>query len=463
MAETKRIVVIGGGPGGYVAAIRAAQLGGQVTLIEKEAMGGTCVNRGCVPTKFLIQATGILQQVQQAKTFGISVGNVSVDFPEMMRQKQMAVVRLRSGIEYLMSKNKIKVFNGTGTLISPDKVKVKGKEETLVEADRIIIATGSVPVRPPINGVEDSGAITSDEILNLKGIPASLIIIGGGVIGIEFAQIFQRLKSKVSIVEMMPHILPSEDADIARILGDELNRNGIDIYRGARVNKVLAHNQGKKIVEFDTHEGKRQVEAECVLIAAGRKPYTEDSGIDSLGITLGKNNKISVNQYLETDINGIYAIGDVLGGSMLAHVAMAEGICAAENALGMHQEMAYRVVPRCVYSSPEVACVGLNESEAKSKYGNLKVGIFPLAANSRAKILHETSGFIKIIAESDYNQVLGVEIIGPQATELIAEAALALKMEATLEEITSTIHAHPTLSEAFVEAALNGDGRGINY
>ncbi len=463
MAETKRIVVIGGGPGGYVAAIRAAQLGGQVTLIEKESMGGTCVNRGCVPTKFLIHATGILQQVQQAKAFGISVAELSVNFPEMMRQKQLAVTRLKSGIEYLISKNKIKLVNGVGTIVSPDKVKVNGNEETIVDAGVIIIATGSVPAWPPIEGVKDSGAITSDEILDLKQIPTSLIIIGGGVIGIEFAQIFQRLNTKVTIVEMMPHILPSEDADIARMLSDELHRSGIDIYTGAKVNSVLAHNQEKKTVVFDTQEGKKEVEAECVLVATGRKPYIEGSGIDNLGIAPGKNDKISVNRYLETNVNGIYAIGDVLGGSMLAHVAMAEGICAAENALGKRQEMDYRVVPRCVYSSPEVACVGLTESEAKSRYGNLKVGVFPLLANSRAKILHETSGLIKVIAESDYNQVLGVQMIGPQATELIAEAALALKMEATLGEIASTIHAHPTLSEALVEAALNGEGMGINY
>ena len=459
----QRIAIIGGGPGGYVAAIRAAQLGAQVSLIEKDQLGGTCLNRGCVPTKYLIHATSIFRQAQLAHNFGIKISELSVDFPEMMKRKQAVIRQLQSGIEYLMDKNKIKVYQGTGTIFRPGKIRVTGETETLIEVDKIIIATGSEPASLPIEGASGKGVIFNSEGLELQLPPSSLIIIGGGVIGIEFAQIFQRLNTKVAIIEMMPNILPNEDIEITDVLAEELQAGGTGIYTGARVLNIGDTRGKKKTVTFETQNGSQELTAKIILMAVGRRPFIQDSGVTELGIASGKNGKIYVNNYLETNVPGIYAVGDVLGGSMLAHVAMAEGVCAAENAMGMTKEMNYNVIPRCVYASPEVAAVGLTEAEAKAKYSNIKVGNFPLVGNSKAVIIGETTGMVKIIAEAKYNQLLGVSIIGPHATELIAEAALAIKLEVTLDELIATIHAHPTLSEAIMEAGLNGEGRGIHY
>lgn len=466
MAEGKtRVVVIGGGPGGYVAAIRAAQMGGRVTLVEKDAMGGTCLNRGCVPTKFLIHATGILWQASHAKALGLTFGDATIDLARMMKQKGAVVDRLKSGVEYLMSKNRIEIARGAGSLLGQGRVAVAGGEQKTIEADRIIIATGSEPASIPVKGADGKGVIDSDEALSMTQYPGSITIIGGGVIGVEFAQILNRLKTKVTIIEMMPRILPMEDEEIGGVLHDLMRKEGIAIHVGARVTGISSGGSGTMSVSFEGKEGKKEVVSERVLMAVGRKPYVKGLNVEKAGLSLTKEGRIAVNSHMETSVKGIYAIGDVLGGSMLAHVAMAEGICASENAMGASRKMDYAVVPRCVYSSPEVAGVGLTEAEARARHGdkNVKIGRFPLVGNSKGVITDETSGMVKIVAESRYNQVLGLQMVGPHATELIAEAGLAIRLEATMEEIASTIHAHPTLSEAIAEASLAGVGRGLHY
>jgi dihydrolipoamide dehydrogenase len=465
MADAKkRVVVLGGGPGGYVAAIRAAQMGGRVTLVEKDAMGGTCLNRGCVPTKFLIHATDILWQANHAQEMGLSFGDATIDLARMMKRKEAIVDRLRSGVDYLMKKNRIEVVRGTGSLLGQGRVAVGGTQPKALDADRVIIATGSQPASIPVKGAGEKGVMNSNEVLSLTQYPASMTIIGGGVVGVEFAQILNRLGTRVTIVEMMPRILPGEDEEISSLLRDLMRKEGIEVYVNARVTAMRNGGPGKTSVLFGDGAGEKEVSSERVLVAVGRKPYVEGLGVEKLGMALTKEGRVAVDDHMETNVKGIYAIGDVLGRSMLAHVAMAEGICAAENAMGRARRMDYTVVPRCVYSSPEVAGVGLTEAEAKVRHGdgNVITGRFPFVGNSKGVITDETSGMVKIVAESRYRQVLGLQMIGPHATELIAEAGLAIRLEATMEEIASTIHAHPTLSEAIAEASLEGVGRGLH-
>jgi len=459
----KNIVIVGGGTGGYVAAIRAAQLGAQVTLIEKDTLGGTCVNRGCIPTKALLQSADILAKIRHAEAFGISVDKVSIDFSVITKRKEAVVKRLVDGVAYLMRKHRIKVIKGIGTLIDFKTVSILGENDK-INADSIVIATGSKASTVPIKGINESGVMTSDEALTMSQLPKSIVIIGGGVIGLEFAQIMHRLGGKVTIVEMMPQVLPTEDLEIANMLEDRLKKEGIEIFTGATVTSIKPDKQEGKVVSFTAKDDntERKIIGDKVLLAVGRRPYTDDLGVDKLGLVTD-NGRLVVNERMETNVPGVYAIGDVVGGLMLAHVAMNEGICAVENIMGAGRKIDYRAVPRCVYTTPEVAGVGLTEMEAKEEYGNIKVGRFPFTASGKALILNETAGMVKIIADAKYGGILGVHIIGPQATELIAEAVLGMRMEATLEDIASAIHAHPTLSEAMMEAALNAGGKTIHF
>lgn len=462
MSEIKnRIVVIGGGPGGYVAAIRAAQLGAQVTLIEKDKLGGTCLNRGCIPTKSLLQSVGMLWQIKKADAFGISVKHPSLDFAAVCRRKQSVVKQMVDGVGFLMRNNNITVISGIGTINGQGKVRVVSEEQKMIEADKIIIATGSEPASVPIEGINEEGVINSDEALTMEQLPKSMVIIGGGVIGLEFAQIFHRMNVKVAIIEMMPQILPTEDAEIAQTLKGILKGEGIDIYTNAKVRSIGTNEQGDKVVSLSAKEGEKTLVGNKVLIAVGRAPYKKDLGLERLSVALDRG-RIIVNKRMETNIKDIYAVGDVVGGAMLAHTAMAEGSCAAQNAVGMGVEMDYRAVPRCVYTSPEVAAVGLTEKEAKEKYDNVRVGKFPFGANGKALVLDETEGMVKFIVDAQYGQVLGVEIIGPHATEMIAEAVLGIQLEATFNDFAFAIHAHPTLSETVMEAALGVMGKSLH-
>jgi dihydrolipoamide dehydrogenase len=447
------VVVIGGGPGGYPAAIRASQLGAKVTIIEKDQFGGTCLNRGCIPTKALLQSAGTYKAAKEASIFGVNIGDAKVDFPAVMARKNTVVKQLVGGLGGILKSHGMKIVNGTGQIVDANTVKVAESGEE-IKADKIIIATGSVPTKVPIDGIEN--CITSDEALDLEKLPKSILIIGGGVIGMEFAQIMNQMDVKVTVVEMLPQILPTEDPEIAKGFAAIAQKEGIEIFTKTSVSKIEKKGK-KKVVTF----GDQTKDVELVLVAVGRSPYTEGLGLDKVGVDMEKG-FVKVNDYLETSVPGIYAIGDVIGNYMLAHVATSEGETAAMNVLGQQHRMCYRSVPRGVYTTPEVASVGMTEQEAKDKYGDLQIGRFPFVGCGKALVINETEGLIKIIADKKYGEVLGVSILGPHATDLINEAALAIKMEATFEEIAHTIHAHPTIAESMMEAALDVDAKAIH-
>lgn len=457
--KNKKIVIIGGGPGGYVAAIRSAQLGCTTTLIEKDKLGGTCLNRGCIPTKVLLQSAETLMTVKEAKHHGIVTGEASVDFAAVMARKTSVVDGLVRGVHGLMAKNRITVIKGTGIILDSRKVVVKetGKEIT---ADEVIIATGSLSASLPIKGKDSDAVIDSDAALSLTEIPASLVVIGGGVLGLEFAQIFNSFGAKVTVVEMMPQLLPGQDAEIAKILGDILIEQGIEILTGARVVEIQEASEGANKVIIDAGSQKIEKKAQKILVAVGRMPNLEGLGLDGkLQMAKGC---IAVNERLETSLSHTYAIGDVVGGMMLAHKAMAEGRCAAENAAEVKGYVNYKAIPGVVYTLPGVGSVGMTEQAAREHYDHIKVGRFPFIGNGKARVLGETAGLIKIISERQYGEILGVHIIGPSATELIAEAVLAIHLEIPIDEFVTSIHAHPTLSEAMNEAALAVTGKTVH-
>lgn len=450
-----KLVVIGGGPGGYVAAIRGAQLGAEVTLIEKENLGGTCLNVGCIPTKVLLHSSELLNEIKEAKTLGIEVNEeVKVNWTQLQNRKTIVVNTLVSGVSSLLEHNKVKVINGTATFEGKNSIKVtkdQGESEN-IQFDNVIISSGSIPFIPPIEGRELEGVIDSTGALSLDSIPKSMVIIGGGVIGIEFANIFNSLGCKVTVIEMLPFILPPVDREISEILKGKLKGDGIDIYNNCKVTKVEKSNENLN-VSFEENNSKLNINTEKVLIAVGRRANISNLNLESIGVSTEKG-CIWVNDSMETNIKGIYAIGDCTGKNMLAHVASDQGIIAVENIMGKHKKMDYKTVPACVYTKPELASVGLTEEQVKEKGIDYKVGKFPLMANGKSLIMNEISGIIKIIADKKYDEVLGVHILGPRATDLITEGALALRLETTLQEIATTVHAHPTVGEAIKEAVL---------
>ena len=461
--EEKDVVVIGGGPAGYVAAIRASQLGAKVALIEKDKLGGTCLNRGCIPTKTLLRGVELISLVNKAKNYGINTGEVTVDFAKMMKRKDKIVQMLEIGIHSLMKSNTIEVIKGRGELTSATQVEVKTErsEKRTLKTKRIILALGSIPAPVPIPGADSRGVITTDDALKLHQIPKSMVIIGGGAIGIEFATIFAKLGARVTLVEMLPQIIPTEDSELALSLEKSLTRDGVQIFTGAQAIGIEDKPNGAKSVIVSTGQGERRCETQLVLIATGRKPCIEGLGLERIGVATTKDG-IKTNEKMETNIAGIYAAGDAVGGILLAHVASAEGMIAAENALGGNAKIDYKVVPRCIYTMPEIGTVGITAKEAERKGLPVKVGIFPLAANSKALILGEREGFIKIVTHAKSGEILGFQILGPQATELVAEATLIMRMKGTVHEILSTLHAHPTLYEAIREAALEAQGIPIH-
>ena len=456
------VAIIGGGPGGYVAAIKAAHLGLKAVLIEKDKLGGVCLNRGCIPTKALVGTAELLNQLQRAKEFGIQVKEYSYDFPAIMKRKEMIAKRMSSGVGQLMKANQIRVIQGEGNILEPGVVEViniEGKKE-LIKTENIIIATGSSVMKIPIPGLENEGVIDSDGALSLSELPTKMIIIGGGVIGIEFAGIFKAMGVEVTVVEMLPRILLPIDEEIANRLAFILKRQGIKILTNSKVEGIEKTNQNFKVL-ISNPEGKQRLETEKVLLAAGRVPDFGNINVQKLGIEL-EGRAIKVDQKMRTNIPGIYAVGDVVGKIMLAHVASREGIVAVENISGKEVLMDYKVVPNCVFSLPEVASVGLTEEEARKKYDQIKVSKFPYLANGKALGMGETEGMVKIIADSDTSELLGLHILGAHASDLIAEGTLALSMEATAEEIVITIHAHPTLAETIAEAAEGIIGKPIH-
>lgn len=452
MAEPQNfdIAILGGGPGGYVAALRASQLGARVALVEKDRLGGTCLNRGCIPTKALVRGMEIVLEVQHAGEFGIDVGQPEIDFHRLTTRMRRVVDSLVGGVEQLLKAGKVTVFTGSGRIISPGRVLVEPERE--INAKSIVIATGSVPARIPIPGASIPGVVTTDELLQIESPPKSLVIIGGGVIGVEFACIFAVLGTKITIVEMLPTILLQVEDDVVRRLVPLLKARGVEINVGASVKEIRQSNELLEVV-FDTSQGQRSVQGEMVLLAVGRWPYVDGLGLSELNIKMNRR-AIATNERMETNVEGIYAIGDVTGQRMLAHVASYQGEVAVENALGHRREADLSAVPDCIFSIPEIAQVGLGEKEAKEKGISYKVSRFPFSSSARAQIQGESSGFVKLVCEAESGRVLGVHIIGHRATDLIAEGTLAVKLGARARDIVETIHAHPTFPEAFHEAAM---------
>lgn len=456
------VVIIGGGPGGYVSAIKAAHLGLKVVLVEKDKLGGVCLNKGCIPTKALVSTAEVLNHIQRAGEFGIQVKDYSFDFPAVMKRKDMITRRLSSGVEQLMKANQVRVVRGEGQIVEPGTVEIldaEGQKE-VIKTKNIIIATGSSAMKLPIPGLDIKGVITSDEALSLSELPSRMIIIGGGVVGIEFAGIFKALGVEITVVEMLPRILLPIDEEIALRLTMSLKRKGIEILTDCKVKGIKKNNQNLEVL-VSTSEGEKKLETEKVLLAAGRVPELGNIDVRGMGIELDRR-AIKVDEKMRTNIPSIYAVGDVVGKIMLAHVASREGIVAVENISGKEVLMDYRAVPNCVFSMPEVASVGLTEEEARKENDNIKVSKFPFMANGKALGMGEIEGMVKIIADGDTLELLGVHILGAHASDLIAEGTLALSMEATAFEIVNTIHAHPTLAETIAEAAEGITGKPIH-
>lgn len=447
------IAIIGGGPGGYVAAIYAGKKKAKVALVEKGELGGTCLNRGCIPTKSLIHGANLLQAIKSAKDFGITADNVNIDWDKLQKKTSRIVKTLTKGVENLLKANNVTVMQGRAKLSRKNTIEISGETgQSTITADNIILATGSVPTLVPIPGKELQNVMTSDQALFLGEIPSSILIIGGGVIGLEIGYVYNSFGCRITVVEMLAEILPRQDKEISLELKKQLERQGIEIYTDSMVRKIR-EKDGILQTVIETKEGTKTVDSEKILMATGRAPAVD--AFKDIGLHIEKSGVV-VDEYLKTNIDNIYAVGDVTGKSMLAHVASHQGITAVKNILGENEKIDYKAIPSCVYTSPEVASVGMTEDEARRLFrDNIRVGRFPYAASGKAKTLGEVNGFVKIISESKYNEILGVHIVGPSATELIAEAVLAIKLECTAEELANTIHAHPTLSEATMEAAFD--------
>ncbi|MHC1564148.1 MAG: dihydrolipoyl dehydrogenase [Candidatus Hecatellaceae archaeon] len=454
------LAVLGGGPGGYSAAIMAAQLGIKVALIEKDKLGGTCLNRGCIPTKFLISAVNLLRSRSKLGYYGLS-GSLKLDLKSLIDGKNRMVSRLRTGLENLLRSWDIKIIHGVGRLRSPRRIEVTAGDEGgyEVEASKVILAPGS---RCPDKGEiasEVEGVLNTDEALELEEPPESLLVVGGGPSGIELAYVYAWLGSRVTLAEAMSQILPGEDMETADMLKFSLEKTGIKVLTGRKLKGVTRGNGTVKAF-FETGEGDEAFEAEKVLLAIGRKANIENLGLKDVDVKT-KRGRILVNEFMETSAKGVYAVGDAAGG-LYAHTAFIEGEAAARNAFGGRVKVNFEAIPRCLYGSPEVAGVGLTEKQAKAQGYRVKIGRFPYMANGRAATLLETEGMVKIVADAKTGIILGVQIIGFEATELIAEATLALKLKCTVEDLASTVHAHPTLSEALREAALDAMDRALH-
>ena len=452
-----KITVVGAGPGGYEAAIMAAKLGAEVTVIEKKTPGGTCLNRGCIPTKALLATADVLETIHNAKAFGINVdGTVAADFEAIMERKAKVVSSLVKGIEYLFNANNVTMIKGTGKLVDKNTVAVlkdDGSTETIA-TDKIILATGSVPIVPAMFQFDGKKVISSDEVLELQELPESMIIVGGGVIGCEIGQFLSRMGTQITIVEMVDQILPLEDAETAKQLARQFKKDKIKVLTG---NGIISVEMTETGVKANLANGK-SVEAEVMLVAIGRRSFHDHLNAQGAGVALDERGRIKVNDKMETNVAGIYAIGDIVATPLLAHVAAKEGIVAAYNAVkGAGKTVAYKAVPRCVYTEPEVAGVGLTERECEAQGIAYKVGQFDFRALGKAQAMSKILGFVKIIVDAN-DVIIGAAVVGAHATDLLAELSLAVHLGLTAEQIGDCIHAHPTLSEAIMEAAHDVHG-----
>lgn len=457
----KDVVVIGAGPGGYVAAIRAAQSGAKVAIIERKDFGGTCLNVGCIPTKVLLHTVELYNAVKESSSIGLMADNVKVHWPTLMKRKGQVVSQLVGGVRTLLSSNGVEMIHGEASFLDSNTISVRSTSgDKVVKASSFIIATGSEPVVPPIPGIDIPGVITSNEALSLEEIPTSMTIIGGGVIGVEFASIFSSLGCDVTIVEMLSEILPNTDEEITAILKGILQAKGVKFHTSSKVTSLSQNKDGVQ-TKVESASGTLELDSEKVLLSVGRKPVTEGLGLEKLGMKMNRS-RIVVDGEMRTSVENIYAIGDCCSPVMLAHVASREGEVAADNIMGKHEKMDYKTNPGAIYTSPEIGWVGLTEKQARDKGLQVKIGKFPLVANGKSLIMGETEGMIKFVVDGKYDEIVGVHIIGPRATDLIVEGALALRLEATIDEIVSTIHAHPTVGEALGEAALDVFGKAIH-
>lgn len=460
--ETQRhdLVVIGAGPGGYVAAIRAAQLGLNAACVElEERLGGTCLRVGCIPSKALLESSEKYEEARTAlKEHGVHVENAALDLAAMLARKDSIVNSLTKGVEGLFKKNKVARYLGKGRIEVPGKVIVEGKDTLALEAKHVLIATGSVSA--PLKGVDIDGDRigTSTEALSYPEVPERLVVIGAGYIGLELGSVWRRLGANVTVLEYLDRILPGMDLEIAKEAEKLFRQQGLDFKLGARVTGAGVEN-GRCVVEY---EGGEPIRCDRVLLAVGRKPNTEGLGLDGLNMELDEAGRIVVNDHYATTVNGVYAIGDVIRGPMLAHKAEDEGVACVERIATGYGHVNYDAIPGVVYTHPEIACVGKTEDELKAAGVEYRKGVFPFMANGRAKALGQTDGRVKILADAKTDRVLGVHIIGPRAGDLIAEAAVAIEFGASSEDIARSSHAHPTLAEAMKEAALAVDKRTLN-
>jgi len=464
MAAPYDLVVVGSGPGGYVAAIRAAQLGLRTACVEKDpTLGGTCLNVGCIPSKALLDSSELYHQAAHGLgVHGVKVGDVALDLDAMMARKAGVVKGLTGGIVTLFKKNKIERVEGVGRIESPRRVLVQtAAGEQALDTARILIATGSVPIELRALPFDGERIVSSTEALSLRRVPAHLLVIGAGAVGLELGSVWRRLGAEVTVVEMLDHILPWADGALARQLKRSLEKQGIRVHLGTAAESAERTEAGLRVT-LRTGEKTETIETSVALVAVGRRPYTAGLGLDALGIALDRAGRVPVNARFETTVAGVFAIGDVIAGPMLAHKAEEEGIAAVEGMAGKPVHLNYDAIPSVVYTFPELASVGITEEEARRRELPVAVGTFPFSANGRAKALGETDGGVKVIADARTDRILGLHILGPRASDMIAEAALAIEFAASAEDVARTTHAHPTLPEAVKEAALAVARRAIH-
>jgi dihydrolipoamide dehydrogenase len=465
MSDKFEAVVIGGGPGGYVCAIRLAQLGIKTACIESRgSLGGTCLNVGCIPSKSLLNLSEEFNKVKNLSNKGIEVGEVKLNLPKMMKSKDKAVTILTKGVEFLLKKNKVTYFKGTGSFKSKNEILIKDdkNKETLISADKTIIATGSLPVSLPGVEIDEKVIVSSTGALNLNKVPKKMVVVGGGYIGLEMGSVWSRLGAEVHVVEFLDHITPGMDKEISNEFMKILKKQKINFHMQNKVEKIQKTKSGAVVHTIDQSGNQNQFESDIVLISVGRKPNTNGLNLEKIGVELDDKKRVKTNKKFQTNLDSVYAIGDVIDGPMLAHKAEDEGIAVAENIAGQAGHVNYDTIPGVIYTTPEVASIGKTEEQLKNDNVKYKIGKFSFMANSRAKAIDDAEGFVKILADEKTDKVLGAHLIGPHAGELIAEIGIAMEFGASSEDIARTCHAHPTFSEAVKEAALSVDKRAIH-
>ncbi len=465
MTDKFQAVVIGGGPGGYVCAIRLAQLGLKTACIESRgSLGGTCLNVGCIPSKSLLNLSEEFHNAQSLSNKGIEIGEVKLNLSKMMKNKDKAVTILTKGVEFLLKKNKVTYFKGTGSFKSKNDIVIKdnNSKETIIQTENTIIATGSVPVSLPGIEIDEKVIVSSTGALKLEQVPKKMVVVGGGYIGLEMGSVWSRLGSEVHVVEFLDHITPGMDKEISSEFMKILKKQGINFHMQHKVEKIKKNNNNAIVSTLNENGTKKDFECDVVLISVGRKPNTEGLNLQKIGVELDEKKRVKTDKNFKTNQNNIYAIGDVISGPMLAHKAEDEGIAVAENIAGQSGHVNYDTIPGVIYTSPEVASIGKTEEQLKELKINYKIGKFSFMANSRAKAIDDTEGFVKILADEKTDKVLGAHLIGPHAGELIAEIGVAMEFGASSEDIARTCHAHPTFSEAVKEAALSVEKRAIH-